>query len=77
MTSVLYEVEHQTRYVHAGRVSTSRHLGYLTPRMLPRQAVHRHAINIDPCPADCATRGDVFGNSVTQFSILTPTPSSA
>jgi transglutaminase-like putative cysteine protease len=72
MTSVLYEVEHQTRYVHAGRVSTSRHLGYLTPRMLPRQAVHRHAINIDPCPADCATRGDVFGNSVTQFSILTP-----
>jgi len=35
MTSVLYEVEHQTRYVHAGRVSTSRHLGYLTPRMLP------------------------------------------
>jgi transglutaminase-like putative cysteine protease len=72
MTSVLYDVEHQTRYVHAGRVSTSRHLGYLTPRMLPRQAVHRHAISIDPHPADCATRHDVFGNSVTQFSILTP-----
>jgi len=68
---MLYEVEHQTRYVHAGRVSTSRHLGYLTPRTLPQQAVHQHTIRIDPYPAEHVARVDVFGNSVTQFSILT------
>ena len=68
---MLYEVEHQTRYVHAGRVSTSRHLGYLTPRTLPWQTVHRHAISIDPYPAESVARADAFGNSVTQFSILT------
>jgi transglutaminase-like putative cysteine protease len=71
MPGMLYEVEHQTRYVHAGRVSTSRHLGYLTPRTLSRQAVHQHTINIDPYPAEHVARADAFGNSVTQFSILT------
>ncbi len=71
MPGMLYEVEHQTRYVHAGRVSTSRHLGYLTPRTLSRQAVHQHTIKIDPYPAEHVARADAFGNSVTQFSILT------
>ena len=52
MPGMLYEVEHQTRYVHAGRVSTSRHLGYLTPRTLPRQAVHQHTIRDRPYPAE-------------------------
>jgi transglutaminase-like putative cysteine protease len=70
--SALYQVEHETRYVHAGRVSTSRHLGYLTPRTLPRQSVHLHTITIDPYPADRTTHTDAFGNSVTQFSILNP-----
>jgi len=72
MTSSLYQVEHETRYVHAGRVSTSRHLGFLTPRRLPRQTVHLHTITIEPQPADRTVRGDSFGNTVTQFSILTP-----
>jgi transglutaminase-like putative cysteine protease len=72
MTSVWYQVEHETRYVHAGRVSTSRHIGCLTPRTLPWQAVHRHLLTIDPLPADLTTRDDAFGNRVTQFSILTP-----
>ena len=72
MTSVWYHVEHQTRYVHAGRVSTSRHLACLTPRTLPWQAVHRHTLAVDPPPADFSTRDDAFGNRVTQFSILTP-----
>ena len=72
MSSVWYQVEHETRYVHAGRVSTSRHLCCLTPRTLPWQSVHRHAITVDPAPADFTTRDDVFGNRLTQFSILTP-----
>jgi transglutaminase-like putative cysteine protease len=72
MTGIWYQVEHETRYVHAGRVSTSRHLACLTPRTLPWQAVHRHGLEIDPAPADFSTRDDVFGNRVTQFSILAP-----
>jgi len=72
MTSVWYQVEHETRYVHAGRVSTSRHISCLTPRTLPWQAVHRHTLRVDPIPVDFTTRDDAFGNRVTQFSILTP-----
>jgi len=70
--SVRYQVEHETRYVHDGRVSTSRHLCCLTPRSLPWQAVHLHTLTVEPCPADLTTRDDVFGNRVSQFSILTP-----
>ena len=72
MSNVWYQVEHETRYVHTGRVSTSRHLCCLTPRSLPWQAVHLHTLTVDPYPSDLTTRDDVFGNRVTQFGILTP-----
>ena len=72
MSSVWYQVEHETRYTHEGRVSTSRHLCCLTPRSLPLQAVHLHTLSVDPYPTDLTTRDDVFGNRVSQFSILTP-----
>ena len=35
MTTAVYRVEHETRYVHSGRVSTSQHVACLTPRTLP------------------------------------------
>jgi transglutaminase-like putative cysteine protease len=72
MDSVWYQVEHETRYVHAGTVSTSRHLAYLAPRALPWQAVHVHTLWVDPYPSDLSARDDVFGNRVTQFSVLAP-----
>ena len=37
MTAAVYRVEHETSYVHSGRVSTSQHVACLTPRTLPRQ----------------------------------------
>ena len=72
MSSVFYRIEHQTRYVHTGLVSTSQHVGSLTPRSLPRQIVHAHALTVDPRPANQTQRTDYFGNLVTQFTILTP-----
>ena len=72
MSSVFYRIEHQTRYVHTGLVSTSQHVGCLTPRSLPRQIVHAHELTVDPRQAHETPRTDYFGNLVTQFTILTP-----
>ena len=69
---VAYHIEHETRYVHTGRVSTSQHVACLTPRTLPRQSVRSHELVVDPRPADETQRVDCFGNLVAQFTILTP-----
>src|SRR3989442_783570 len=72
MSDGLYRIEHETRYVHSGGVSTSQHVAYLTPRTLPRQCVRRHELVIEPAPASRVQRIDYFGNAVDQFTILTP-----
>ena len=72
MTAALYRIEHETRYVHSGGVSTSQHVAYLTPRTLPRQRVRWHELVIEPAPASRVQRIDYFGNAVDQFTILTP-----
>ncbi len=72
MSDAVYRVEHETRYVHAGGVSMSQHLAYLTPRTLPGQLVRSHEIEIEPAPASRTHRLDYFGNAVTHFAILTP-----
>ena len=72
MTGALYRIEHETRYVHSGGVSTSQHVAYLTPRTLPHQSVRWHELVIDPAPANRVQRIDYFGNTVDQFTILTP-----
>jgi transglutaminase-like putative cysteine protease len=72
VTDVLYRIEHETRYVHSGGVSTSQHLAYLTPRTLPRQSVRWHELVVEPSPASHVQRIDYFGNAVDQFTILTP-----
>ena len=72
MKSALYRIEHETRYAHAGGVSTSQHVAYLTPRTLPRQHVRWHEVEIEPVPASRVQRIDYFGNAVDQFTILTP-----
>jgi transglutaminase-like putative cysteine protease len=72
MTRSVYRIEHETRYAHTSGVSTSQHVAYLTPRTLPHQAVHSHDLVIDPPAANCVQRTDYFGNSVTQFTVLTP-----
>jgi len=72
MRSALYRIEHETRYRHAGRASTSQHVAYLTPRELPRQRVRRHELTVEPALANRSQRTDFFGNTVHQFTILTP-----
>jgi transglutaminase-like putative cysteine protease len=67
-----YRVEHVTRYVYSTPVATSQHAACLRPRELPRQHVERHALEIDPLPANHATRTDYFGNSVDHFQLLKP-----
>jgi hypothetical protein len=39
MTGVFYRVEHETRYVHTGRASTSQHVACLKPRRAPRHCI--------------------------------------
>jgi len=72
VSDAVYRIEHETRYVHAGGVSTSQHLAYLTPRTLPHQHPQWHELVIDPAPASRVQRIDCFGNAVDQFTILTP-----
>jgi transglutaminase-like putative cysteine protease len=70
--AVRYQIEHETRYVHAGRVSTSQHVACLAPRGLPRQHVQSHDVLIDPRPANDSRRIDCYGNIEDHFTILTP-----
>jgi transglutaminase-like putative cysteine protease len=70
--AVVYQIEHETRYVHAGRVSTSQHVACLTPRALPRQHLRAHHVVVDPVPANDSSRIDCYGNVEEQFTILTP-----
>src|SRR5579862_5831469 len=72
MQSALYRIEHQTRYRHEGRASTSQHVAYLKPRVLPLQRVHDYELAVVPAPANRSQRTDYFGNVIDQFTILTP-----
>lgn len=69
---VVYQVEHETRYVHTGRASTSQHVACLKPRPSARQALLHHELEVNPAPAAVAERIDYFGNVRHQFEILTP-----
>jgi transglutaminase-like putative cysteine protease len=72
MSTAVYRIEHETRYRHAGGATTSQHVAYLRPRVLQLQCVHAHKLVVEPEPANCARRIDYFGNTVDQFTILTP-----
>jgi transglutaminase-like putative cysteine protease len=67
-----YRIEHGTRYTYASRVSTSQHVAYLRPRVLPRQRVLRQELTVEPQPAQWTRRADYFGNAVDQFTLLQP-----
>ncbi len=48
MRGTLYRVDHETRYAHTGRASTSQHVACLKPRTLARQQVHWHELDDRP-----------------------------
>lgn len=72
MQAARYHIEHVTRYTHATRVATSRHLACLQPREVPRQKVHQYRLHVDPAPADTTRATDYFGNTLHTFNVLTP-----
>lgn len=70
--AVRYRVDHETRYVQQGLVSTSQHVAWLTPRTLPNQRLAWHDLDIAPAPSNGIERTDYFGNLVNHFAILSP-----
>jgi len=70
--SAYFRVEHRTRYLYTGMVSTSQHVVYLRPLAHTRQHVHSHLLTVDPRPERCVRRTDFFGNVVEQFVLLKP-----
>jgi len=70
--SAYYRVEHHTRYLYAGVVSTSQHIVYLRPLEHARQRVHAHSLTVEPRPERFVRRTDFFGNVVEQFVLLKP-----
>jgi transglutaminase-like putative cysteine protease len=69
---VEYEVAHTTEYDYSLPVAVSHHLACLAPRVLPRQRVLRHDLQIEPPPAAISTHTDYFGNAVTFFAMEGP-----
>ena len=69
---VEYEVAHTTEYDYSLPVAVSHHLACLAPRVLPRQKVLRHDLEIEPRPAAISTHTDYFGNAVTFFAMEGP-----
>ena len=68
----IYRVEHTTRYAYDSGVSTSHHVAWLEPRVLPYQDVSDFELLVDPAPARLVRRDDYFGNPVHQFQLLRP-----
>ena len=68
----LYRVEHDTRYGHSDRATTSQHVACLKPRNLERQRVRWHELDVTPVPDSVEERVDFFGNRVHYFEILSP-----
>ncbi len=70
--SVRYRVEHDTRYAHDGMASTSQHVACLKPRSTDRQRLLWHTLDITPMPSAVRDRADYFGNTLSQFAVLSP-----
>jgi transglutaminase-like putative cysteine protease len=71
-----YQIIHETRYDYASPVSLSRQLLHLAPRDLASdcawQSCEAHHLLITPEPTVQFSRGDAFGNPVTQIAIEAP-----
>ncbi|HEU4410845.1 MAG TPA: transglutaminase family protein [Polyangiaceae bacterium] len=64
-----YRVEHRTAYRYSAPVVVSYQQLHLSPRATPHQRVLRHAIAIDPEPAERYEAEDAFGNATVQLAI--------
>jgi transglutaminase-like putative cysteine protease len=68
---MLLQVVHETRYAYGSAVKTAQHQAHLRPRDLPHQTVLRHALALDPAPAQISERTDIWGNVASFFNLTT------
>lgn len=66
---MLLRVIHETVYEYAPSVSNAQHMAHLRPLDVPGQRLLEHHLRIDPPPAQCLERTDVFGNTRAFFSL--------
>ena len=67
-----YDLLHETQYSYESPVVLSQQLLHLTPRVVDCQRLEAHRIDVEPAPAESATRDDYFGNPVRQFMLAAP-----
>ena len=68
---MLLHVVHETRYHYTPSVENAHHVVHLKPSSKGGQTVLRHALYINPTPAQQREVIDVYGNSSTYFSLQT------
>lgn len=69
MSHETYFVAHETRYRYSAPVGLSRQMVHLTPREVPWQRCHAHALTVTPTPEVLGTLVDSFGNPVTSLCL--------
>lgn len=66
---MLLHVIHETTYDYAPPVRTAQHMAHLKPRHNAAQRLLRHAVVIEPAPAQQGETVDVYGNTRCFFSL--------
>lgn len=66
---MLLHVVHATRYDYSPPVKTAQHMAHLKPANAGGQRLLKHALRIQPAPAQQTESVDVHGNSRTFFSL--------
>ncbi|MCW2758210.1 MAG: hypothetical protein JWO46_1956 [Nocardioidaceae bacterium] len=69
---MIWQVSHRTTYAYDDVVNDSLGIAYVTPRQLPWQSVHEHALTLTPAPLDGSTDLDFYGNTATYFQVTEP-----
>ncbi len=71
---MLLHVVHETRYDYASPVKTAQHQAHLRPRTRAHQTLVRHALRIEPQPAQVIERTDTWGNVASFFHLTVAHP---
>ncbi|MFC5519329.1 transglutaminase family protein [Polaromonas jejuensis] len=66
---MLLHVVHETRYRYMPTVENAHHMVYLKPANGSGQTLLRHALRVDPAPAQLCDAVDMYGNTRTYFSL--------
>lgn len=70
--AAVFEVVHTTTYRYQEPAEHSYNEAHLRPRSTPRQQCLRHSLEVDPVPDSASEFRDVFGNTVSTFTVSGP-----